>query len=76
MAEELGLGVLPWSPLANGLLSGKYTRENPSPAGAGRGMFVGHHLNERTWQVVDSLVRIADERGRRSRWPGYGVRAA
>jgi aryl-alcohol dehydrogenase-like predicted oxidoreductase len=58
-ARELGLGVLPWSPLANGLLTGKYTRENPSPAGAGRGMFVGRHLNERTWRLVDALGRIA-----------------
>jgi len=28
MAEELGLGVLPWSPLKMGALSGKYTRAN------------------------------------------------
>lgn len=28
MAMELGLGVLPWSPLASGLLSGKYSRED------------------------------------------------
>jgi len=58
-ARELGLGVLPWSPLANGLLTGKYTRENPSPAGAGRGMFVARHLTERTWRLLDTLGRIA-----------------
>lgn len=28
MAEEFGIGVMPWSPLKNGWLSGKYTREN------------------------------------------------
>jgi aryl-alcohol dehydrogenase-like predicted oxidoreductase len=28
MAQELGLGVTPWSPLEGGLLSGKYTRQN------------------------------------------------
>lgn len=28
MAEELGLGVLPWSPLKSGALTGKYTRAN------------------------------------------------
>jgi len=58
-ARELGLGVMPWSPLANGVLSGKYTRDNPAPAGSGRGGFVGRHLNERTWTLVDALVRIA-----------------
>ncbi|MDQ3920384.1 MAG: aldo/keto reductase [Acidobacteriota bacterium] len=33
---EEGLGVLPWSPLAGGFLSGKYRRESPSPEGARR----------------------------------------
>jgi aryl-alcohol dehydrogenase-like predicted oxidoreductase len=28
MANEMGLGVVPWSPLANGILSGKYSRED------------------------------------------------
>ncbi|MFD9734509.1 aldo/keto reductase [Umezawaea sp. NPDC059074] len=58
-ARELGLGVMPWSPLANGVLSGKYTRNDPNPAGSGRGMFVAKHLTERTWAVVDVLGRIA-----------------
>jgi aryl-alcohol dehydrogenase-like predicted oxidoreductase len=62
-ARELGLGVLPWSPLANGVLSGKYSRENPMPAGSGRGMFVGRHLNDRTWALLDTLQRIAGELG-------------
>jgi len=61
VARELGLGVLPWSPLANGVLSGKYTRDNPMPAGSGRGLFVARHLNERTWAVVDALQRIDPE---------------
>jgi aryl-alcohol dehydrogenase-like predicted oxidoreductase len=58
-ARELGLGVLPWSPLANGVLTGKYTRQNPSPAGTGRSLFVARHLNERTWQLLDALGAIA-----------------
>ena len=62
-ARELGLGVLPWSPLANGVLSGKYRRDNPMPAGSGRGMFVARHLNERTWALLDALRRIAGELG-------------
>src|SRR5258708_33038494 len=28
MAAELGLGVIPWSPLASGVLAGKYTRDD------------------------------------------------
>ena len=34
MARTYGIGLIPWSPLAGGLLTGKYTRENPSPDGA------------------------------------------
>ncbi len=30
MAQEMGLGLTPWSPLKRGLLTGKYTRENKS----------------------------------------------
>jgi aryl-alcohol dehydrogenase-like predicted oxidoreductase len=60
-ARELGLGVLPWSPLANGVLSGKYTRDDPAPAGSGRGLFVARHLNERTWTLIDALRRIAGD---------------
>ncbi|MEV4756991.1 aldo/keto reductase [Micromonospora sp. NPDC049559] len=62
-ARELGLGVLPWSPLANGVLTGKYTRDNQNPAGAGRGMFVGRHLHEGTFRLLDALGRIAGELG-------------
>jgi aryl-alcohol dehydrogenase-like predicted oxidoreductase len=60
-AREFGLGVMPWSPLANGVLTGKYTRENHTPEGSGRGMFVGHHLNEQTFALLDVLARIAGE---------------
>jgi aryl-alcohol dehydrogenase-like predicted oxidoreductase len=34
MAQELGIGVLPWSPLRSGQLSGKYVRDNGTPARA------------------------------------------
>ena len=34
MAQTFGIATIPWSPLAGGLLTGKYTRQNPSPEGA------------------------------------------
>ena len=34
MARTFGIGLIPWSPLAGGLLTGKYTREQPAPEGA------------------------------------------
>ena len=62
MAQELGLGVTPWSPLRGGVLTGKYSRENVADATPGRGERVTAFLNERTFTMVDELVRIAGER--------------
>jgi len=39
LAQDQGLAILPWSPLAGGLLSGKYDLEKPGPAGARRSTF-------------------------------------
>ena len=62
MAQELGLGVTPWSPLRGGVLSGKYTRTNQQTVTPGRGERVRAHLTERTFVIIDELVRIAQER--------------
>jgi aryl-alcohol dehydrogenase-like predicted oxidoreductase len=61
MALELGLGVTPWSPLRGRALSGKYTRENAGRAQPDRGARVTDFLNERTYTIVDELLRIARE---------------
>ena len=66
-ALDAGLGLLPWSPLAGGWLTGKYRRESV-PAGNTRvgdnptRQFQGWDLrsnNERTWQILDALKAIA-----------------
>ena len=61
MARELGLGVTPWSPLRGGVLTGKYTRENKEEVEPRRGERVKAFLTERTFTIVDELVRIARE---------------
>ncbi len=63
MAHEFGLGVTPWSPLRGGALSGKYTRANAGTLKADRGDRVTAFLDERTYTIIDELVRIADELG-------------
>ena len=63
MAQELGLGVTPWSPLRGGVLTGKYTRANTKDAKPGRGERVTAYLDERTFVIIDELVRIAGELG-------------
>ena len=70
-ALDAGIGLLPWSPLAGGWLSGKY-RRNVDPTGATRlgedperGMeaWEGRNAQERTWQVVDAVREIAGAHG-------------
>jgi aryl-alcohol dehydrogenase-like predicted oxidoreductase len=63
IARELALGVTPWSPLAGGILSGKYSRENTSPPGSGRVRFAAPRLTERTFHLLDALHRIGAELG-------------
>jgi aryl-alcohol dehydrogenase-like predicted oxidoreductase len=59
MAIELGLGITPWSPLKGGLLTGKYTRKS-AQSKEGRGMFMNHHMNEKTFALLDELEKIAN----------------
>jgi aryl-alcohol dehydrogenase-like predicted oxidoreductase len=63
MALEMGMGVTPWSPLAGGALSGKYTRENAGKANIGRGEWVANRLTEKGYSIVDRLVAIGKETG-------------
>ena len=59
MARELGLGVVAWSPLANGMLSGKYTRANAGHVDGARASRFGLPFGEREFAVVDALYEIA-----------------
>ena len=61
MALELGLGITPWSPLRGGVLTGKYTRANAASASPGRGDRVKAYFTERTFDIVETLIRIAEE---------------
>jgi aryl-alcohol dehydrogenase-like predicted oxidoreductase len=61
-AEYHNLGILVWSPLAGGFLTGKYTRANPAPAGsrfAEAGNFVPFD-REMGYRVVDALKEVAN----------------
>ena len=65
MAEHHNLGILVWSPLAGGFLSGKYSRESPAPEGtrfSENGNFVPFD-HERGFDVVDVLKKVANNHG-------------
>ncbi len=64
--RHTGLGVLAWSPLAAGFLTGKYARNQAAPAGTRmekwQSRFVDYD-NERGWRTLDAVVAVAKERG-------------
>ncbi len=58
--ESEKTGLLVWSPLAGGLLSGKFTRENQKPEGSRRSEFDFPLVDkERTWKILDVMQPIA-----------------
>ncbi|MGY2686103.1 aldo/keto reductase [Pseudomonas tolaasii] len=61
LLEAENMGLLVWSPLAGGLLSGKFSRDNQSPEGARRTEFDFPIVNkERVWDVMDVMGPIAE----------------
>ena len=70
MAQAFGLGVLPWSPLGGGILTGKYSRSDltdeneASVSPTRRGIIASTgHLNEHALAIADTVGDIAEELG-------------
>jgi aryl-alcohol dehydrogenase-like predicted oxidoreductase len=69
LAQNLGMGIVAWSPLASGLLSGKYTKDNLREGrlgalqGSGNPAFDRITANPRNWDIVDALNSISKEIG-------------
>jgi aryl-alcohol dehydrogenase-like predicted oxidoreductase len=73
VSRNEGLGILPWSPLRGGWLTGRYRRDMAGPpegtrldeaAKQGWGEAWDVYANEHTWGVVDVLDAVAEETGR------------
>ena len=71
MAKEMGMGVIPWSPLANGVLSGKYRgadlkagNEQTGLQGSRKAVAAGYgSLSERSLAITEVVASIATETG-------------
>tara|TARA_Y100001933_G_scaffold242653_1_gene270558 strand:+ start:1147 stop:2226 length:1080 start_codon:yes stop_codon:yes gene_type:complete len=61
MAQEMGLGVTPWSPLAGGVLTGKYTRDKKPDEGRANSGWI--NLDDRDYKIIDVLLEVAEEAG-------------
>lgn len=59
--ERFGVGLLPYFPLANGWLTGKYRRDKPAPEGA---RMAGRTIDDRTYDRIEALAAFAEARGR------------
>jgi aryl-alcohol dehydrogenase-like predicted oxidoreductase len=65
-AREAGMGLVPWSPLAGGFLSGKYERGNTADSGrlSGANPFGNSKFVDRNWDILEELNAVAAEVGR------------
>ncbi|MBB2980925.1 aryl-alcohol dehydrogenase-like predicted oxidoreductase [Paraburkholderia tropica] len=64
MLASEGLGLMVWSPLAGGLLSGKYGRDKQGEAGSRRTTFDFPPVErERAWDCIDAMRPIAEQKG-------------
>jgi aryl-alcohol dehydrogenase-like predicted oxidoreductase len=63
---DLGLGLLAWSPLGRGVLTGKYRHGTPSDSRAASPQyeaFVSRYLDNRSRRIVDAVATAADGLG-------------
>ena len=64
--EAKGLGLLPYFPLASGLLTGKYTHGNDAPASTRMALMkrlADRYMTEKNWAIVEKLRTFCDARG-------------
>ncbi len=66
VCQRHGLGILPWSPLAGGFLSGKFERGAPPPPGTRLEKWKDRYAGfdtERNWRIIDVVRAVAGELG-------------
>ena len=66
VCRKYGLGILPWSPLAGGFLTGKHEKGQQPPPGTRLDQWKERRAafdNDRNWQIIDSVKAVASELG-------------
>jgi aryl-alcohol dehydrogenase-like predicted oxidoreductase len=66
VARTFGLGIIPWSPLGGGLLTGKYRRDQPPPEGtryAQGGPIQAKRFTREAFDAIEPLQALADKKG-------------
>lgn len=63
VCETYGLGVIPYSPLAGGFLTGKYQRNQPLPESVRAQGIASGRFNEQNWNILDKVREVAGNHG-------------
>ncbi len=65
LCQKYGLAIIPWSPLAGGILAGRYANIGTFPEGsrATRMQLLGERITQRSLEVAEALAKMAQERG-------------
>jgi aryl-alcohol dehydrogenase-like predicted oxidoreductase len=64
LCEEEGIGVIPYSPLAGGFLTGKYRRGEPVPDSARASGIQRRYLNDKGFSILEALEKLGKARGK------------
>ncbi len=62
MCERYGIGMVPYSPLGGGLLTGKYRKDAELPESVRAGE-LSDRFSDKNWKVVETLVAVAEDAG-------------
>ncbi|MFL2784791.1 MAG: aldo/keto reductase [Dehalococcoidia bacterium] len=62
--EKYNIGVLPYFPLANGFLTGKYRKGNPFPTGTRLDQSNTKIFTDKNFELLEKLINFAEDRGR------------
>ncbi|MCL4125568.1 UNVERIFIED_CONTAM: hypothetical protein GTU68_010619 [Idotea baltica] len=63
MCERYGIGMVPYSPLGAGLLTGKYRRDQPLPESVRAEENAERSFSDRNWDIIETLVQVAEDEG-------------
>ena len=63
MCIHQGIGMVPYSPLAGGMLTGKYRRDQPLPESVRAAQNADTRFTEKNWNIIETLVDVAESAG-------------
>lgn len=63
MCQHYGIGMIPYSPLGGGLLTGKYRRDQPLPDSLRAEENAEVRFSEKNWDVIETLIEVAEAAG-------------